>query len=171
MPLVTRPFVKLFILVYKNIIMSIFDKVVSEIHKAAPVSTYNPNVRVDLPNLNLAINNANYASEFHRRLCEYIIDFEESLQEDEEIAIKLVSFGETIIVYIEDIGYNNPSLISFVGSLSTGERVNLIQHVTQLSFLLIATKTIKPQDERRRIGYKLRHELEAEANAKENTSN
>ena len=103
-----------------------------------------------LPNLNLAINNANLASEVRRRLCEYVIQFEKSINDDEEVAFKMVSFGESIIVYVEDIGYYNPNLVSFVGFVSTGEKVNLIQHITQLSFLLIATKATNPK----RIGFR-----------------
>ena len=122
----------------------IFDDGVS------PTTLSNNQVLPVLPNLNVAMYNANLASEVQRRLCEYVVEFERSLEEDEEVAFRLVSFGESIIVYVEDIGYYNPSLISFVGFAATGEKVNLIQHISQLSFLLIATKTTNP----RRIGFR-----------------
>ena len=104
---------------------------------------------------------AQYASGFHKRLSEYIIDFENSLDKNEEVAIKLVTFGESITVIVDDLGYYNPSLISFYGTnAATGDRVQLIQHISQISFLLTAIKTETPKPESERIGFKLRKDLE-----------
>jgi hypothetical protein len=104
----------------------------------------------------------NLANEFHRRLMDYIITFEKSLTEYEEVALRLVTFGESITIVVETIGYWNPSLISFVGTDTKGQRVQLIQHVSQLSFLLIAIKVPEPVEPRRRIGFRQQHETENE---------
>lgn len=116
--------------------------------------------QIDLPKI--SITDPHWASEYHKRLIEYVIDFEKSLSDDEEIALKLVSFGESVTLIVEDIGYYNPGLITFYGANASNERIQLVQHVSQLSFLLIAIKTEKPKEERRRIGFRLRHEIEEE---------
>lgn len=79
---------------------------------------------------------ANYASEFHRRLVEWINKFNQSLDQEHEVGVRLVSFGQTVVFHLEDIGYWNPSLISFKGTTEDGNPVELIQHVTQISILL-----------------------------------
>lgn len=100
------------------------------------------------------------ADAYYRRLAEYIIDFENDLKEDEEVGAKLVNFGESIIISVEDIGYYNPRLICFIGKNNDGNRVQLVQHVNQINFLLIALK--RTNKERPRVGFKLKHELEKE---------
>ena len=106
--------------------------------------------------------NANLASAFYDRLSNYIIEFEKDLESNEELAIRLVSFGESIIINVDDIGYHNPSLISFTGTTSSGARVKLVQHVSQISFLLMATKSAEPIPERNRVGFKLKHERDVD---------
>jgi hypothetical protein len=78
------------------------------------------------------------------------------------VALKLVSFGETVTIIVDDIGYWNPSLICFYGVSVKGERVQLIQHVSQISFLLIAVKSSKPIQPKERIGFKLSQALSEE---------
>lgn len=104
----------------------------------------------------------NLADEFHRRLTDYIVSFENNLTEYEEVALKLVSFGETVTIKVESIGYWNPSLIAFSGFTTSGERVQLIQHVSQLSFLIFAAKVAEPVPPRRRIGFRQQNEMETE---------
>src|SRR5258707_13603958 len=55
----------------------------------------------------------NLASEFHRRLVKWIGDFDASLDQAHEVGVRLVSFGQTIVFHLDDIGYWNPALISF----------------------------------------------------------
>ena len=128
----------------------------SLINNITPKVKY-PNFEAVKP-LALTLAQANYASEFYSRLKQYIIEFEQSLSDHEEVALRLVSFGESIIIHVDDISFSDPSLITFTGTLNSGEKVQLIQHVTQLSFVLMAAKTAKPIQERERIGYKLQHE-------------
>ena len=100
---------------------------------------------------------------YFERLAKYIIDFEKELSESEEVGAKLVSFGESIIIHIEDLGYWNPRLICFYGTDSKGQKVQLIQHLNQISVLLIKLKRIP---ERTRIGYRLSKELDELENKK-----
>lgn len=95
----------------------------------------------------------NYASEFHCRLINWVNDFHKSLDDEFEVGVRLVSFGQTVTFHIEDIGYWNPSLISFVGKTEEGEPVKLIQHVTQISILLMKMKRKNSQQEKKPIGF------------------
>ncbi|MEK6807363.1 MAG: DUF6173 family protein [Pseudomonadota bacterium] len=84
--------------------------------------------------------NPNFASEFHHRLISWINDFHRNLDEQHEVGARLVNFGQSVTFHIEDISYWNPSLISFIGHTESKEPVELIQHVSQISVLLIAMK-------------------------------
>jgi hypothetical protein len=88
----------------------------------------------------------------YERLMNYIKDFEAELDDDHEIGARLVSFGQNVTFHIEDIGYHGPDIITFYGRTEeTMEKVQLIQHMSQLSVLLIAVK--KQHAKARRIGF------------------
>ncbi len=87
----------------------------------------------------------------YERLGMYIQSFEADLDDEHEIGARLVSFGQEITFHIANIGYHGPDIISFNGLNSNGEKVQLIQHYSQLSVLLVAMK--KQQEKPRRIGF------------------
>ena len=99
------------------------------------------------------------ASGFYERLAKSIIEFEKKLQPDEEIGLRLVSFGESITIHVDDLGYWNPSLIKFFGFDEKGNEVELIQHVSQISFLLVKLPCDLSKPQRQRVGFKLSQEL------------
>jgi len=99
------------------------------------------------------ITNPNLASEFHSRLIRMINEFDEGLNQSEEVGVRLVSFGQSVTFSVENIGYCNPSLIRFYGRLEDGSPVQLVQHVTQISFLLMALKRENPNEPKRKIGF------------------
>lgn len=70
-----------------------------------------------------------------------------------EIGIRLVSYGNTIQFSIEAIGYKDPYLIIFYGHLEDGSLIQLIQHVSQISFVLIALKRSDPEKPKAPIGF------------------
>lgn len=105
------------------------------------------------PSLSTLSSNQNHASEFYKRLVEMINDFDEDLDLEHEVGMRLVSYGQTVQFHIEDLGYYNPSLIRFYGRMEDGSRVELIQHVSQISFLLIAVKRLNPEEPKRPIGF------------------
>jgi hypothetical protein len=84
-------------------------------------------------------------------LKKYIEDFEASLDADHEVALRIASFGGVVQFHAETIGFAKPDLVTFIGVTGEGERVQLVQHYTQLSFLLKAVKKLQP--EARRIGF------------------
>lgn len=87
----------------------------------------------------------------HTRLGEYVRDFESKLDDTQEIGARLVSFGSTVVFHIQSVGYYGPDIITFHGVNENGERVQLIQNISQLSVLLVAMKKINEKP--RRIGF------------------
>lgn len=87
---------------------------------------------------------ANLASEFHARLMEMVERFIASLDEEHEVGVRLVSFGQTVVFHLHSIGYYNPSLITFYGFDDDDNQVQLIQHVSQISILLQKLPRIDP---------------------------
>lgn len=102
------------------------------------------------------------ASEFHKRLMFYIKEFDDSLNQDEEVGIRLVSFGQAVQFVVHRIGYYNPKIISFYGETADGSKIQLIQHVNQISFLLQSVKRKHPDQPKRSIGFS--HDQEEEEN-------
>lgn len=98
------------------------------------------------------------------RLEEQIREFEAELDDDSEgVGIQLVSFGQKMIVHIQTINHIQPNLIVFTGRLDeTGAPVRLIQHMSQLSFLLLSLRRLEPEEPRRPIGFITSEEAPAE---------
>lgn len=101
--------------------------------------------------LELPLSETNPAAWTYERLGEYIKDFESKLDTDHEIGARLVSFGQSVTFHIQNVGYYGPDIISFDGIDSNGLKVQLIQHMSQLSVLLIAMDRL--EDKPKRIGF------------------
>ena len=111
-----------------------------------------PDIQIP-PNPLVTATQANLASEFYERLMEWIRDFDASLDEAHEVGVRLVSFGQAVVFHLADIGYWNPSLISFMGTTDDGQPVKLIQHVTQISVLLMKLPRKDPSKPKQPIGF------------------
>lgn len=85
-------------------------------------------------------------------LMRYIKRFEDELDPNEEVAIRLSSFGQNILLNVTKIAYANPSIITFYG-LVDGQHAQLVQHINQLNFMLIAVQQVNPKLPPRRIGF------------------
>jgi hypothetical protein len=94
--------------------------------------------------------NLSPAESTYNRLRKYIADFEANLDDEHEIGARLVSFGQTLQFHIESLGYHGPDIITFEG-VDKGQRVQLIQNISQLNVLLVAVKKIG--ENARRIGF------------------
>ena len=70
----------------------------------------------------------------------YVENFERDLDEEHEIGIRLASFGGIVFFHAQQIGFSKPNIITFYGVTDEGDKVQLIQHVSQLNFLLKAVK-------------------------------
>lgn len=86
--------------------------------------------------------------------CEIVVEkikqFEATLDNDHEIALLLASFGRDITLEVVSIGYSNPSTLIFRGFVG-GQPATLIQHVSQLNFLMLAVQKANPEKPPRRL--------------------
>jgi hypothetical protein len=89
-----------------------------------------------------------------------VTKFEDQLADGEETAAWLANFGADVTLVITEIAYRHPHLIILKGEDQHGRRQELLQHVAQVSLLLVAVPT-KSNQKARRIGFR------AEANDKE----
>lgn len=62
---------------------------------------------------------------------------------------------------VDEIGYQNPDLLYFYGTVN-GNEAQLIQHISQLNFLLMTQPKPEPQAKPRRIGFATDDEEEKE---------
>ncbi len=97
--------------------------------------------------------NHQMADTVYEHLVTLINDFEEKLPNDKQAGGRLVAFHDTVFS-IDDIGYWNPNIIIFYGTLPDGSIVQLVQHTTQLNLLLVAVpRTDDTSKPRRKIGF------------------
>jgi hypothetical protein len=97
--------------------------------------------------------NPNLASEFYRRLVDWINNFDANLDQEHEVGVRLVNFGQSVTFHLQNLGFRNPSLISFHGITEQDEPVELIQHVSQISILLMRMKRQDASKPKRPIGF------------------
>lgn len=81
-----------------------------------------------------------------------IREFEGGLNDDEEVAVRLASFGSSVTMSVTDISYSNPSTLVFYGYVGD-QRSMLVQHMSQLNFLLLAVKKEDPSKPSNPIGF------------------
>lgn len=65
----------------------------------------------------------------------------------------LVQFNQSTTILVENIGYIGHTMISFHGKDTSGNPLELIQHISQLNFLLMACKKSEPELPKRKIGF------------------
>ena len=98
------------------------------------------------------IRDYNMADWKYEKLKEEIEEFQSGLSDDVDVCVQLASFGTSILMQVTDIGYQNPDILYFWGYVN-GNEAQLIQHMSQLNFLLMAVKKENPEDEPKRIGF------------------
>lgn len=83
------------------------------------------------------------AEDIFKHLMQRVRAFQAALDEDQEIGLQLANFGLPAQIHIRSISYRNPNLIEFHGVNADDHEVTLVQHISQLNFLLIAVKPIE----------------------------
>ncbi|WP_151797365.1 DUF6173 family protein [Acinetobacter bereziniae] len=78
--------------------------------------------------------------------------FESNLEDGYELGAWLASFGNQILIIVENIEFAKPSIIIFHGRDNEGNKLQLIQHANQLNLLLNAVKKQTDQP-RQQIGF------------------
>lgn len=92
-----------------------------------------------------------YAKTQFKIIKKYILDFQASLDPEHDVGILLTSFGQSVLMEVTEIGYENPVLMIFRGYVN-GRMSTLIQHVNQLNFLLTSVSKA-PSQPKRAIGF------------------
>ena len=95
----------------------------------------------------------------YERLILYIQNFEETLDNEQEIAMGFTG-GNAGILRIEGMGYFDPDIVTFYGSDDGGGKTQLVQHVSQLNVMLRALPKQVEQAAPNRIGFRLAEDLE-----------
>lgn len=105
---------------------------------AKQINEFDANRLINIPRQAFEVPvNPNLATEFYSRLVKLIDDFDKTLDPQHEVGVRLVNFGKAVTFHLDSMGCWNPSLIFFRGVTDQGEPVELIQHVTQISILLM----------------------------------
>jgi len=95
----------------------------------------------------------------YERMVLYIKDFEEKLDSDHEVGMGFTG-GDVGTLKIQGMGYFAPDILTFHGEDPNGAKVQLVQHISQLSVMLVAAPKQHEQSEPNRIGFKLANDLE-----------
>jgi hypothetical protein len=97
---------------------------------------------------------ASMASNFAEHINDSIAAFDAELDQEHEVGLRLVCFGGDVTFHVEEpVRFCNPSLLMFRGTTSDGNRVALVQHVSQVSFLLMALPKLRPEEPKRPFGF------------------
>lgn len=88
-----------------------------------------------------------FVDEQFRIIKKYIQEYEESLDSEHEVGVMMTNFGQSIIMQVTQITYEEPVLLIFRGYVN-GKMSTLIQHMNQLNFLLTAIDKVdkKPKN-------------------------
>lgn len=81
-----------------------------------------------------------------------IRDYQSVLSETNDVGMCMVNFGQSCTILVENIGNIGDTLIMFSGKDNNGKPLVLIQHTSQLNFLLKAVEK-SPDIPKRTIGF------------------
>lgn len=82
-----------------------------------------------------------------------ILNYQNNLPDTEDVAMSIVQFNESITIFVDSIGYIGYNLIRFGGKDNLGKPMELIQHVSQLNFLLMVVPKLEQETPKRKIGF------------------
>lgn len=100
----------------------------------------------------------------YERIILYIQKFEEQLDAEHEVVMGFVG-GDTGTMHIQGMGFFAPDLVTFYGADEHGTKTQMVQHVSQLSVALKATRKQPDAKQAARIGFLLNKELEEKGKA------
>ncbi|MCR4719143.1 MAG: hypothetical protein K5768_05885 [Firmicutes bacterium] len=86
-------------------------------------------------------------------LYEEILKYQANLPELDDVALQVVHFNQTTLIFVESIGYIGYNMVCFRGTDSQGKPMELIQHIHQLNFLLTVVPKPIPEQPKRKIGF------------------
>lgn len=92
-----------------------------------------------------------YSGTQYEIIKKYIREFQASLDEEHDVGLLLTNFGQSILMEVTSVSYEQSVLMVFRGKVN-GNEATLIQHVSQLNFLLTAISK-EPEQPKRKIGF------------------
>lgn len=95
----------------------------------------------------------------YERTVLYLQKFEEGLDDGHEIAMGFAG-TDAGVLRIEGMGYFDPDIVTFYGSDLAGGKMQLVQHVSQLSVVLRAVPKAVNHEKPNRIGFRLIEDIE-----------
>lgn len=98
------------------------------------------------------LNDSEHASHQQEVIINHIKEFQDTLDSEHEVGLFLTNFGIQKTMIVTDIGFANPVLIIFYGYVD-GVDSELIQHISQINFLLTAVAKPDQSKPARRIGF------------------
>ena len=101
----------------------------------------------------------------YTRIAQAIAAFEKTLDAEHEVGFHLVSTNGGQTMHVLDVGFWAPDLVLFFGRSGDGAPMQLMQHVTQVSLLLVAAKKEAPEEAPHRIGFEIMKKVEESAAA------
>lgn len=84
-------------------------------------------------------------------LQKYIEEFQSNLDDEHEVGLLLTNFGQSVLMQVCEISYEESVLLIFKGYVN-GKYSTLIQHVSQLNFLITSVEK-EPDKPKRKIGF------------------
>jgi hypothetical protein len=96
---------------------------------------------------------ANSAGAFVRHIAAQVQAFEKALDQASEVGAYLVAFGQSLLIHVRSIRAIEPSLVVIEGTTGQDDPVKLVQHTSQLNFLLVKAERLDPDEPRRPIGF------------------
>lgn len=91
------------------------------------------------------------AEQFSKYLHKAITEFDKTIDDSEEVSLKLISFGGESTLSVDGVGAIGKSLVRFTGKYN-GRPATIIQNVTQVNFLLYS-RPRNVEQPRRTIGF------------------
>ena len=92
-----------------------------------------------------------YADTQFEIIRKYVLDFQKGLDSEHDVGVWLTNFGNAVLMEVTRICFEYPVLMIFTG-LVNGREATLIQHISQLNFLL-TTVPKEPDKPHRTIGF------------------
>lgn len=93
-----------------------------------------------------------YSDTQYEIIKKHVEKFQSELDPDHEVGVLLTNFGQSTLMHVTNIGYEESVLMVFKGYVNNQEST-LIQHISQINFLLLAVPKAEPEKPARRIGF------------------
>ena len=94
-------------------------------------------------------NNAEYISKV---IGQKINDFQSALSDNEDVALQIIQFNNSIILYVTEVSHLGTGLILFRGFDVEKRPCEIVQHISQINLLLMIVPKA-PEVPHRKIGF------------------